>query len=127
MKEITLVFGLKRKNMNRKEYKNKINSMYEYGGQDYLTANEVKEVRKEIRSVDGIILKDFNNRAVIKFIENGYLLQSYYTDVCKVVDGKFIKLWNGYSATTLKHINAFRKYLRLNPINKYVWVMLEVE
>ena len=41
--------------------------------------------------------------------ENGEkFLKSYETIVCKIdKNGNFIKLWDGYSTTTMRHINAF--------------------
>lgn len=34
-------------------------------------------------------------------------LRSYSTDVAAIVDGTVYRLWNGYSATTQRHINEF--------------------
>ena len=38
-------------------------------------------------------------------------LRSYNTDVCRIVNHangfRFEKLWNGYSATTMRHVNEF--------------------
>ena len=53
--------------------------------------------------------KSFNGKAVVKEYENGdKILFSYLTPVLKQTkEGKLIRLWNGYSTTTGKHIKAF--------------------
>jgi len=49
-------------------------------------------------------------------------LYSYRTLVCSILEGgMFIRRWLGYSATTMKHINAFRKWYGLEPIHKKEW------
>ena len=97
----------------------------------YMSADDLKTMRKEIKKDKnenaGIVLDDFNNRAVIIPTENGYILKSYYTNVCKIVNGKFIKLWGGYSNTTLKHINAFRAHYHFPMISKREWIELTCE
>lgn len=110
---------------NKKAYKIALNQHEFYNGYDYLRENDQKELRKDLKELNGIKLKEFNNRAIIKPVDNGYILQSYYTEVCKYIDGTFYKTWQGYSATTLKHINIFREYLGLSSIGKHEWIMLE--
>lgn len=57
--------------------------------------------------------KSFYGKAhVIYDYDNNYVtLRSYNTDVCRIEKGvhgwKFRKLWNGYSATTMRHILDF--------------------
>lgn len=65
--------------------------------------------------------KSFYGKA--KVIENGgnITLRSYNTDVCRIVNGKFEKLWNGYSATTMRHINAFVDAYGINGGGKKWW------
>ena len=95
----------------------------------YMSADDLKTMRKEIKNDKknhaGIVLDEFNNRAVIIPVDNGYILKSYYTNVAAFIDGKFIKLWGGFSVTTLKHINAFRRYLKLDYLSKREWIELE--
>lgn len=64
---------------------------------------------------------------------HNYLI-SYGTTVCKIVywcdadrntHTGFVKLWEGYSNTTLKHINAFLAMDNIKPLTKYDWVMLD--
>lgn len=62
-----------------------------------------------------------------KVIEDGgvYSLQSYETIVCKYsVSGGFMRLWGGYSATTMKHINDFRNLFGLPALSKKEWEAL---
>lgn len=59
--------------------------------------------------------KSFYGKAIIKPVsEASFILQSYKTDVCKLfwINGNayFIKLWGGYSATSMKHINSFLSF-----------------
>lgn len=91
----------------------------------YLDANDLKDLRNEYKSDKengAFTLDGFNGRAVIIPIENGYVLKSYETEVAAIVGGSFFKLWNGYSVTTMKHINAFRDYFGLTQIGKREWV-----
>ena len=51
------------------------------------------------------------------------LLRSYETIVCEYDPNTntFRKLWNGYSRTTMKHINDFRKLCGLSMLIKKEW------
>jgi hypothetical protein len=53
--------------------------------------------------------KSFGGKAIVEEYENGdRILLSYLTPVLKQTkDGKLIRLWDGYSATTGKHVKAF--------------------
>jgi hypothetical protein len=53
--------------------------------------------------------KSFGEKAVVREYENGdKILFSYLTPVLKQTkDGKLIRLWEGYSATTGRHVEAF--------------------
>ena len=56
--------------------------------------------------------KSFYGKAKIHETENGRYLQSYNTFVCFLsYGGNFQKLWNGYSATTMRHVNAFMRFV----------------
>lgn len=94
----------------------------------YLDAADLKGLRNEYKSDKkngAFTLDGFNGRAVIIPIENGYILKSYETDVAAIVGGSFFKLWNGYSVTTMKHINAFRYYFGFPGMNKREWVEMD--
>ena len=64
--------------------------------------------------------KSFYKKAVLLDDEKGTrILKNYDTQVCKLISGgAFVKMWDGYSATTQRHINAFRDYCRLPGITK---------
>lgn len=72
--------------------------------------------------------KSFYGKA--KVIENGgeAFLQSYDTIVCKIDNtGKFVRMWEGYSATTMRHINAFIEMFGISGGGKKWWDSLETE
>lgn len=52
-------------------------------------------------------------------------LKSYSTIVCEVdADGNFRRLWGGFSATTLRHVNDFRVLFGLRVLSKREWCAL---
>ena len=53
--------------------------------------------------------KSFYGKARVMRSDDGTItLISYTTQVCRInPDGKFEKLWYGYSATTMRHIQSF--------------------
>lgn len=72
--------------------------------------------------------KSFYGKA--KVIENNgeNFLQSYNTIVCKVdKNGKFVKMWDGYSATTMSHINSFTDLFNINGHGKKWYESLETQ
>ena len=73
--------------------------------------------------------KSYYNKAVQVNMKNGEkFLVSYATAVCKIdKDGNFHRLWGGYSATTMKHINDFNTYNGVNKGGKAWWDTLEPE
>lgn len=94
----------------------------------YMDTNDARELRNEYKNDKAhgaFTLDGFNGRAVIIPVENGYILKSYETEVAAIVGGSFFKLWAGYSVTTLKHINAFRKWYGLTTINKREWIEMD--
>ena len=55
-------------------------------------------------------------------------LKSYQTIVCAIApNGAFFRLWDGYSVTTMNHINEFRINNGLKPLNKKEWKALPIE
>lgn len=75
--------------------------------------------------IDGksYILSDSNNRAIVTESDNAIYLQSYDTLILKFdkVTKTLVKLWNGYSKTTQKHINTFLQIFDVAPLNKKEW------
>ena len=68
--------------------------------------------------------KSYYGKAAIQDGENGEkLLRSYDTIVCAFdpKSGEFSRFWNGYSVTTQKHINDFRKLYGLPALSKKEW------
>ena len=63
-------------------------------------------------------------------LENGIIkLKSYQTIVCSYNrdTGHFSRLWGGYSATTMRHINSFIKEIGISGGGKKWWDSLPVE
>ena len=111
--------------MNRKEYKAKLAKHWKSGRYDYLTPDDRKELRKDMRERKASGAKILCDKASIKTDERGQVLTSYYTDVCCYKDGKFTKLWEGWSATTSKHVNMFCKELGIAGIDKHEWIGMD--
>lgn len=71
--------------------------------------------------------KSFYGKARVIERENGDIeLLSYDTIVARVRQGRFEKLWDGYSMTTMSHINAFIDAMGIEGGGKAWWVALEV-
>ena len=81
--------------------------------------NNVQVVNKDF------VKKFYGKAKIIEF--NGVLyLKSYDTIVCAIDNDNFLKFWNDYSATTQKHINAFRALYGLNSIGKKDYLNMAV-
>lgn len=61
----------------------------------------------ELKPTDG--RKSFYGKAIVDVKDNGdKVLYSYNTPILRLTaKGELEKIWNGYSATTMRHINAF--------------------
>ena len=69
-------------------------------------------MRKIYRTFDLPVItgrgKSYYGKARVEEYDNGDRdLISYATTVCRIHNGKLQKLWDGYSATTMRHINSF--------------------
>lgn len=53
--------------------------------------------------------KSFYGKARVWYTHEGLpVLRSYNTDVCMISrDRRLVRLWGGYSATTMKHVSSF--------------------
>lgn len=73
-------------------------------------------------------VKSFYGKARVIEKDNGEkVLQSYNTEVCKITpEGEFIRLWGGYSLTTMRHINAFIELYNISGGDKSWWDSLEM-
>lgn len=70
--------------------------------------------------------KSFYNKAVVTVTDAGVFLRSYDTVVAAVINGAPVRLWNGYSVTTLKHVNAFFTAYKLPTVSKKEWSAMPV-
>lgn len=73
--------------------------------------------------------KSFYGKARIQERQDGNVktLLSYNTAVASRENGRFIRLWGGYSGTTMRHINSFRAYCGLPALSKKEWEQLPTE
>lgn len=73
-------------------------------------------------------VKSFYGKARIIEKDSGErILQFYNTEVCKITPGgEFVRLWDGYSLTTMRHINAFIELFNISGGGKSWWDSLEV-
>ena len=71
--------------------------------------------------------KSFYGKAEVIQNDNGDIeLKSYSTIVARIRNGKFERLWSGYSATTMNHINSFIDTYGISGGGKSWWTSLEV-
>ena len=72
--------------------------------------------------------KSFYGKAKVVECEEGRYLQSYDTLVCFIgYGGTFHKLWDGYSATTMRHVNSFMDFIGCPSLGgKSWWMKLKV-
>lgn len=71
--------------------------------------------------------KSYYGKATIKDYGNLKILQSYTTNVCYLKDGIFHRTWHGWSSTTARHVDEFRRQNGLSGICKKEWESLPVE
>lgn len=76
----------------------------------------------------GDVRKSFYGKAQVFEYKNGdKVLKSYNTFVCKIdKNGTFYRLWDGYSATTMRHVNAFLTFFDIPGGGKTWWINQEV-
>jgi hypothetical protein len=76
--------------------------------------------------------KSFYGKARIAHVESKSgrvysILISYNTAVAMIDSaGRFVRLWNGYSSTTMKHIGAFMDRYKLRNIGKHEWLEMPI-
>lgn len=71
--------------------------------------------------------KSFYGKAAVIEHDNGVVeLRSYNTIVARIRNGVFERLWDGYSATTMNHINSFIDAFGISGGGKAWWTSLEV-
>ena len=78
-----------------------------------------------LNPIDG--KKSFYGKAVVIEDDNGVIkLRSYNTIVARIINGKLERLWSGYSATTMRHINSFISFYGIEGGGKKWWTSLPV-
>ena len=71
--------------------------------------------------------KSFYGKAEVIEKDNGDIeLRSYSTIVARIRNGKFERLWHGYSQTTMNHINSFIDTFGIDGGGKAWWESLEI-
>ena len=67
--------------------------------------------------------KSYYGKARVIEKDNGEkVLLSYDTEVCKITkSGEFVRLWGGYSATTMRHVNSFLELFNIAGGGKAWW------
>lgn len=71
--------------------------------------------------------KSFYGKAKVVQINGESILISYDTGVCKIdANGNFVRMWGGYSQTTMHHINSFISYFGIPGGGKAWWDKQEV-
>lgn len=53
-------------------------------------------------------------------------LYSYNTLVCSIIDGNVMRRWDGYSATTMRHVNSFLQRYGYSSVNKNGWLEMSI-
>lgn len=72
--------------------------------------------------------KSFYGKARVIKTGKKSLLRSYDTIVCGInTKGKFVRLWNDYSVTTMAHINEYRQQNGMPALSKKEWLEMEVK
>ena len=80
----------------------------------------------ELQPNDG--RKSFYGKAKVVQLDNGTVaLQSYSTIVGRIEKGEFVRTWSGYSATTMRHVNAFLAAFGIPGGGKAWWDSLPVK
>ena len=66
--------------------------------------------------------KSFYGKAYVEENRYGYYLYSYGTKVARIdTKGKFHRLWDGYSATTMRHVNSFLRHYNFYGVGGKKW------
>lgn len=77
---------------------------------------------KNEKNLTATLQKSYYGKAKTRIENGGIVLRSYDTDVAMIDgNGNFHRLWNGYSRTTMNHVNDFRREHGLEMLNKKAW------
>ena len=90
--------------------------------------HDMRAERKRERAAGAFALDGYGVRAVVKpEPDGGLVLTSYYTAVAAWRHGRVVRLWGGFSVTTLKHVNAFCDYVGAPRFTKRAWIEAPTE
>lgn len=79
----------------------------------------------QLQPVDG--RKSFYGKAYVEeYSDRTKVLYSYNTPVAAYKNGILYRLWEGYSATTMRHVKAFTEFLGIGFRGKNQWDGMEV-
>lgn len=93
-----------------------------YKSRKYYETNETELTPQYTRQ------KSFYGKARVIKTGKKSLLRSYDTIVCGInTKGKFVRLWNDYSVTTMLHINEYRQQNGMPALSKKEWNEMEVK
>lgn len=67
-----------------------------------------------------------NNKAFVRCDGDVKVLLSCGTVVAVIDDSGFHRVWDDYSQTTMRHVNAFREYYGLSSMTKSQWDKLPI-
>lgn len=81
--------------------------------------------RDYLEPIDG--RASFYYKALYTETDAGAFLRSYDTVVAAVIGGAPVRLWDGYSQTTLRHINSFFHKYGVKTVSKKEWLKMPVE
>ena len=90
---------------------------------DLILKNVIKRSAMPLAPIDG--RKSFYGKCEVFSVKfdnsSGVILYSYNTPVIAVIDGNPVKLWNDWSSTTGRHVNAFLSSCGLPTVTKKQW------
>ena len=69
----------------------------------------------------------YGKAIVMEYSEKLAILKSYGTEVARIENGVFVRMWSGYSQTTQRHVNAFLHTYGLKTITGTEWKKLPVD
>lgn len=78
----------------------------------------------ELKPVDN--RKSFYGKATVLEDNDAVYLKRYNTIVAKIVNGELIKTWDGYSATTARHLHSFCIMYGIRSVDKKTWCSMPV-
>jgi hypothetical protein len=92
------------------------------GQEKYTTKREEKAMMKKVYIDPVDNRKSFYGKCfVTEYPDGRKVLTSYETEVAEIVDGKFYRIWDKSSKTTIRHVDAFLAWAGLSGGGKKFW------